>query len=165
MFDSHIFLSSILLKFLPPLQFITDVLFLHINVSYLMSQPVFIISNLEVNITCPNTFAGTTEINCLGTSLLSDVFLILQVQEEAARQQAPHTGYPGKVTPMGAIGGQPQVMPPPQMQRPPVGSLGPSSAHLIPTIDQWRYVQCVQYMIYTVVKILIMWVIHISQKH
>jgi hypothetical protein len=26
-------------------------------------------------------------------------------------------------------------------------------------------VQCVQYMIYTVVKILIMWVIHISQKH
>jgi hypothetical protein len=42
---------------------------------------------------------------------------------------------------MGAIGGQPQVMPPPQMQRPPVGSIGPSNAHLIPTIDQWRYVQ------------------------
>ena len=33
-------------------------------------------------------------------------------------------------------------MPPPQMQQqPPLGSIGPSSAHLIPTIDQWRYVQ------------------------
>ena len=42
---------------------------------------------------------------------------------------------------MGAIAGQPQVMPPPQMQRPPLGSIGPSNAHLIPTIDQWRYVQ------------------------
>ena len=53
---------------------------------------------------------------------------------------------------MGAIGGQPQVMPPPQMQRPPVGSIGPSNAHLIPTIDQWRYVQlmllCVIYYLH-----------------
>jgi len=43
---------------------------------------------------------------------------------------------------MGTIAGQPQMMPPPQMQQqPPLGSIGPSSAHLIPTIDQWRYVQ------------------------
>ncbi|PSN48638.1 hypothetical protein C0J52_12712 [Blattella germanica] len=60
------------------------------------------------------------------------------VQEEAARQQAPH--YPGKVTPIGVIGGQPQVMPPPQMQRPPIGAIGPSNIHAIPAIDQWRYV-------------------------
>ncbi|PNF21676.1 hypothetical protein B7P43_G11292, partial [Cryptotermes secundus] len=66
--------------------------------------------------------------------------VVKQVQEEAARQQAPHTGYSGKVTPLGAIGGQSQVMPPPQMQRPPVGPIGPSNPHLIPTIDQWRYV-------------------------
>jgi hypothetical protein len=71
--------------------------------------------------------------------VLNDIFVI-KVQEEAARQQAPHTGYSGKVTPLGAIGGQSQVMPPPQMQRPPVGPIGPSNPHLIPTIDQWRYV-------------------------
>jgi len=99
--------------------------------------------NFEVNVTL-NAFPVTTEINYLDSSLLSYVSLIYQVQEEAARQQAPHTGYPGKVTPMGAIAGQPQVMPPPQMQRPPLGSIGPSNAHLIPTIDQWRYVQLMQ---------------------
>ena len=59
-------------------------------------------------------------------------------------------------------------MPPPQMQRPPVGSIGPSNAHLIPTIDQWRYVQlmllCMWFTIYTVVKILILWAICLSKK-
>lgn len=60
-----------------------------------------------------------------------------QVQEEAARQQAPHTavGY-GKGVP-------PNVMAPP-MQRPmgpmgpgPGGPMGPS-AQLLPTMDNWN---------------------------
>jgi hypothetical protein len=114
------------------------------------------------------SFAVTTEVNCLGISLLCDISLISKVQEEAARQQAAHTIYPGKVTPMGAIAVQPQVMPPPQMQRPPVGSIGPYSAHLIPTIDQWRYVQLmllfVLFMIYSVGKILVLWAICLSKK-
>lgn len=42
------------------------------------------------------------------------------VQEEAARQQAPHVGY-GKVNPSGGVGGQ--SMPPPQIQRA-MGHLG-----------------------------------------
>lgn len=69
--------------------------------------------------------------------------VVKQVQEEAARQQAPHVSY-GKVTPGGGVGvgvgvgGQTGgVMPPPQMQRPlPVQMPNPSGTHLIP-MDQW----------------------------
>lgn len=73
--------------------------------------------------------------------------VVKQVQEEAARQQAPHGGY-GKVTPGGGlgvgvgvgvgVGGQGGgVMPPPQMQRPmPVQLPNPSGTHLI-SMDQW----------------------------
>ena len=72
--------------------------------------------------------------------------VVKQVQEEAARQQAPHVGY-GKVTPGGGVGvgvgGQGgSVMPPPQMQRPmPVQMPNPGTTHLI-SMDQWtpRYV-------------------------
>lgn len=75
--------------------------------------------------------------------------VVKQVQEEAARQQAPHVSY-GKVTPGGGVGvgvgvgvgGQTGgVMPPPQMQRPlPVQMQNPGT-HLIP-MDQWtaRYI-------------------------
>ena len=62
--------------------------------------------------------------------------VVKQVQEEAARQQAPHgVGY-GKVNP--TVATQPSgVMPPPQMQRPMQMSMGnPGSAHLIP-MEQW----------------------------
>lgn len=54
---------------------------------------------------------------------------ILQVQEEAARQQAPHAAvnFVGKVAPP-----VPQVMPPPQMQRGPV----PQTPLL--SMDQWQ---------------------------
>lgn len=41
--------------------------------------------------------------------------VVKQVQEEAARQQAPHVGGYGKVAPGGAVPGQ--TMPPPQIQR------------------------------------------------
>lgn len=66
--------------------------------------------------------------------------VVKQVQEEAARQQAPHVGY-GKVAPgggVGVVGGQAGgVMPPPQMQRPmPVQMPNPAGTHLIP-MDQW----------------------------
>lgn len=67
-----------------------------------------------------------------------------QVQEEAARQQAPHAqvGY-GKVNPpggVGVVGGQPQVMPPPQIQRA-IGQMSTKPMHLMP-MDQWtRYSQ------------------------
>lgn len=74
--------------------------------------------------------------------------VVKQVQEEAARQQAPHVGY-GKVTPGAGVGvgvgvgGQAGgVMPPPQMQRPlPVQMPNAGGAHLIP-MEQWttRYV-------------------------
>lgn len=71
--------------------------------------------------------------------------VVKQVQEEAARQQAPHVGY-GKVTPgvgvgvgvgvnVGGQGGN--VMPPPQMQRSmPVQMPNPGGTHLI-SMDQW----------------------------
>ena len=70
--------------------------------------------------------------------------VVKQVQEEAARQQAPHVGY-GKVTPGVGVGvgvgvaGQPGgVMPPPQMQRPmPVQMSNPGGTHLI-SMDQWQ---------------------------
>ncbi|XP_067008737.1 CREB-binding protein [Anabrus simplex] len=63
---------------------------------------------------------------------------VLQVvkQEEAVRQQAPHAevGY-GKVNPPGVLVGQPQVIPPSQMQR--TIQMGPSvgGLHIIP-MDQ-----------------------------
>lgn len=69
--------------------------------------------------------------------------VVKQVQEEAARQQAPHVGY-GKVTPGSGVGvgvgvgGQTGgVMPPPQIQRPmSVQMPNPGGTHLIP-MDQW----------------------------
>jgi E1A/CREB-binding protein len=74
--------------------------------------------------------------------------VVKQVQEEAARQQAPHVGY-GKVAPGAGVGvgvgvgGQTgSVMPPPQMQRPlPVQMSNTGGAHLIP-MEQWtaRYI-------------------------
>lgn len=64
--------------------------------------------------------------------------VVKQVQEEAARQQAPHVGY-GKVTPGGAVAGQGGgVMPPPQMQRPmPVQMQNQPGTHLM-SMEQWN---------------------------
>jgi len=60
--------------------------------------------------------------------------VVKQVQEEAARQQAPHAavGYVGKV-PQSV----PQVMPPPQMQRGLAPGPGPGSTPLL-SMDQWQ---------------------------
>ena len=63
--------------------------------------------------------------------------VVKQVQEEAARQQAPHVSY-GKVNPSAAISGQISgVMPPPQIQRNlPVQMTNQSGSHLM-SMDQW----------------------------
>lgn len=53
--------------------------------------------------------------------------VVKQVQEEAARQQAPHVGY-GKVNPTGGVPGQ--SMPPPQIQRA-MGHLGTGQGKLL----------------------------------
>jgi len=82
--------------------------------------------------------------------------VVKQVQEEAARQQAPHSVSYGKVTPGGGVGvgvgvgGQTGgVMPPPQMQRPlPVQMPNPSGTHLIP-MDQWTARYLFKFLFYT----------------
>nr|CAD7396910.1 unnamed protein product [Timema poppensis] len=62
--------------------------------------------------------------------------VVKQVQEEAARQQAPHAGAYGKTQP-GGIVAQAQVMPPPPIQRP-MGPMGSGAGpHLLP-MDQWN---------------------------
>lgn len=53
--------------------------------------------------------------------------VVKQVQEEAARQQAPHVGGFGKVAPGGGVPGQ--SMPPPQVQRG-MGHLGTTQSNL-----------------------------------
>lgn len=59
------------------------------------------------------------------------------MQEEAARQHAPHAGY-GKVTP--PVASKPPNMPPPQMLRN-MGPMGPGPGGLqhnpLPSIEQW----------------------------
>lgn len=63
--------------------------------------------------------------------------VVKQVQEEAARQQAPHVGY-GKVNPAVAAAQPTGVMPPPQMQRPmQMQMTNPAGTHLI-SMDQWQ---------------------------
>ncbi|XP_044749866.1 CREB-binding protein isoform X2 [Coccinella septempunctata] len=60
--------------------------------------------------------------------------VVKQVQEEAARQQAPHVGF-GKVNPGGGLQGQ--NMPPPQIRS--LGHVGPAQGgnHLL-SMDQWQ---------------------------
>lgn len=59
------------------------------------------------------------------------------MQEEAARQQAPHAvNYVGKVNPQVPIAGG-GVMPPPQMQRGLAPGPVPGPTSLLP-MDQWQ---------------------------
>lgn len=62
--------------------------------------------------------------------------VVKQVQEEAARQQAPHVGY-GKVNPTGGVPGQ--NMPPPQIQRT-MGHLGTGQGRfMILLLIEWNF--------------------------
>jgi E1A/CREB-binding protein len=58
--------------------------------------------------------------------------VVKQVQEEAARQQAPHVGY-GKVTPGGGVPGQ--NMPPPQLR---MGHMGTDQGGNLLPMTQWQ---------------------------
>ncbi|KAL3266918.1 hypothetical protein HHI36_011068 [Cryptolaemus montrouzieri] len=59
--------------------------------------------------------------------------VVKQVQEEAARQQAPHVGY-GKVNPGGGLPGQ--NMPPPQIRT--LGHVGPAQGGNLLSMEQWQ---------------------------